>query len=792
VTEFSLTSEQKRAVEYSNGPLMIIAGAGTGKTTVITQRILHIISSGLATPDEILALTFTEKASKDMQQRVDELLPLGSLTNWILTFHSFCDRILRQEGIHIGLNSNYKLFTEAEKIQFMREHIFDFSLNYFRPLGNPIKFVTSCLQHFSRLQDENITPAEYLSWCDTKKQTISSTEEEFSHAQYTELANAYKTYESLKLEYDYLDFGDLIMRTIQLFRERPNVLHQYQKQFRYILVDEFQDTNFAQCELAFLLSGLTGNITIVGDDDQSIYRFRGASLSNMQSFRSKYPHCEIVVLTQNYRSGQHILDASYKLINNNNPDRLEVTEHIDKKLKAVFPIQDDIVFFHTHRAEDEVDRVIEEIRRLVEKEQYDFRDIAILVRANAHADMFVHALEREGIPHQFLGPTKLFQTKVISFLVSYLRLLTDPEDSSSAFQLFSYPFFSIPTKDVLSLFLYSQKHSVSFLDAVRDLSSFSIPDTSKLAITTLLAHIDAGMSSLLTKTAGQILYDFVQNTGYLSQLSNPKDKEQELEFQNVSLFFQKLKSYETDHSDSKVFAVLEWITLHSELGESPSGASLDWSEENAISLLTVHSSKGLEFPVVFLVTLVSQRFPSVSRVDTLPIPEDLIKERLPNGDFHIQEERRLFYVGMTRAKEKLYLTASDYYGEAKREKALSPFITEALGDSIDAGFVKKKPDLVSSDSEGSDKPSVVLTHLSYSQIETFLICPLHYQLKYLYHIPTPASASQSFGITIHRIVNFILLFEANQVAIRLADIFLVVCHASIILPKAACTRNSAN
>jgi len=251
-----LNKEQLEAIRHKGGPFLIIAGAGTGKTTVITERIKHLIQKGLAKPSEILALTFTEKASVEMQERVDIAMPYGYTQMWISTFHSFCDRILRSQALHIGLNPNYKLNTEAESTQFVRKNLFKFDLNYFRPLGNPNKFIGGMLQHFSRLQDEDIVPNEYISWAKAQSSNVKTQneDEKIEMAKWLELANAYKAYDELKTKEGAMDFGDLIIKTLQLFRQRQNVLREYQKQFSHVLVDEFQDTNVAQYELLKLLA----------------------------------------------------------------------------------------------------------------------------------------------------------------------------------------------------------------------------------------------------------------------------------------------------------------------------------------------------------------------------------------------------------------------------------------------------------------------------------------------------------------------------------------------------------
>jgi len=766
-----LNKEQKETVEFGSGPLLIIAGAGTGKTTVITERIKHLISSELAKPQEILALTFTEKAAREMETRVDEIMPYGYTQMWIMTFHSFCDRVLRTEALHIGLDPRYKLMTEADATALVRKSLFKFDLDYFRPLGNPTKFISGILQHFSRLQDEDISPAEYFRWAQNHNSRLrrsyggqaklkSENSEEIK--KWKELAGAYRTYDEVKVKENVMDFGDLITKTLKLFRDRPNVLKEYREKFKYILVDEYQDTNFAQNELVKLLAGKKGNVTVVADDDQSIYRFRGAAISNIVQFRKSFPKTRVITLIQNYRSTQEILDKAYQLIQNNNPDRLEVVEKVDKKLVSqVAKDGESIKFIHEVRVENEAEAVAKEVTKLLSYKdiKYQYKDFAMLVRANNHAEPFIRAFQRHLIPYQFLGPGRLFRQSEIVDLISYLRVLYNFEDSVSLYRVLSIEYFDISARDLAKIGNFAKRYNLSMFEACEKIDELFVTDETKEKIKNMVGLVNKHLKLVRKETAGQILYYFLRDTGLIEKLVNPNSAEAQKEALNISKFFDKLKSYEVDHEDATVTTVVDWLDLSTELGESPLAADSDWTDINAVNILTVHSSKGLEFPVVFLVNLVGQRFPSTERSEQIPIPEDLIKEILPQGDFHLEEERRLFYVGMTRAKERLYFTASDYYGEGKREKKLSPFIFETLGDEViaseqstmgtqqlsflDYQSVKQITD--------ARQPTTKLhvDYLSYSQIETFRVCPLHYKLGYILRIPTPPSASQSFGTSIH-------------------------------------------
>jgi len=779
-----LNEEQVQAIEHGDGPLLVIAGAGTGKTTVITERIKHLIAAKKALPSQILALTFTEKASREMEERVDRALDYGVAHLWISTFHAFSDRVLKSHGIHIGLDPGYVLMTEADTIQFFRTHLFEFSLDYFRPLGNPTKFIRGMIQHFSRLKDEDISPEEYAKWVgtleDTKEEDTDS--KQFTRKQYEELSQAYNVYETLKQKNSFCDYADLISGTLRLFRERPNILAEYQSLFHYILIDEFQDTNYAQNEIAVLLAGKNKNITVVGDDDQAIYRWRGAAVSNIMHFRQTFPKAKMVVLTKNYRSTREILEKSYTLIQNNNPDRLEVVESVNKKLTSMRRLDGKPVeFLYAERVENEASLVAKKIEHLVSTGTYQYNDIAVLVRANNHSEPFVRALSRGGIPYQFLGPGQLFRQSEIKDLIAYLTLLTNVRDNVAFYRVLTMDWLEMQPRDIAIIVSMSRMHGVSFFEVAEQIAgtipihednpqkgqiSYKpiIPEhitaEGKKKITILIEMVYRHLTKIRTDSAGQILYYFLQDSGTLTRLASYKTEKEEKTATNIAKFFDKLKTHETEHEDASVFAVIDWINLSMNLGESPLASDVDWSETNAVTILTIHSAKGLEFPVVFVVNLVAARFPTVERREQIPISDPLIKEVLPTGDYHMEEERRLFYVAMTRARDELYVTAAKFYGEGKREKKLSPFIAEILG------FEEMKKMHVNTDKaiaqlsifeweqkeEKEIKNSVKqkIAYLSYSQLSTFNTCPLQYKYRYVTKIPVLPSAALSFGDTIHK------------------------------------------
>ncbi len=789
-----LNKEQLQAVTHGTGPLLIIAGAGTGKTTVITKRIEHLIIEKEISPSNILALTFTEKAAQEMETRIDQILPYGYSQMWIETFHAFCDRILRQEAIHIGLNPKYDLMTEAESLLFLRKHLFDFDLKYFRPLGNPMKFLQGMLQHFSRLKDDDITPEQYVEYANViarkNDEAISDgiaaslsaprndgDEEEIQKTR--ELAAAFKKYEELKAIEGVMDFSDLISNVLKLFRTRKSVLKKYQELFKYVLVDEFQDTNYAQNEMAILLAGDAQNITVVGDDDQSIYKWRGAAISNMLQFRSHFNDVTIVTLNKNYRSTQQILDSAYKMIQFNNPDRLEVKEKIDKRLIAMRDSStspqndkgDAVEFIYADRGEDEAEEVARKIKEEVKKTNRPYNEFAILVRANDHATPFQRSLERAKIPYQFLGPGHLFQQEEIKDLVAYLHTLTNFEDTSSLYRVVTMPIFDVAARDVAALLNLAKKNNSSLFEAMEQAAELSLTQDGKDKIVRITDMLKKHLSLVPRETAGQILYYFFADSGLLGHYLDPRSVRTEKEAENVAKFFNKLQSYAANHTDASVFAVVDWLDLSMELGESPMSAEVDWTRNNAVNILTIHSSKGLEFPFVFVTNLVTQRFPSRDRREQIPVPQDIIREELPTAEDNLQEERRLFYVAITRAKDKLYLTASRMYGDGKRERKISPFVIETVGDKVIEKLLKKQTvksssqqlsllevfnaniqeDTSKSSSSQFSVPSsqFIPTYISYSQLQTFIACPLHYKLRYILNVPTPPTPALSYGVSVH-------------------------------------------
>lgn len=758
-----LNDEQKEAVEYGDGPLLIIAGAGTGKTTVITQRIVYLISSKKARPEEILALTFTEKAASEMEERVDILLPYGYSDVWISTFHSFGDRILRENALELGLTPDFRVLSRPEQAIFFKEHIFDFPLSYYRPLGNPTKHIEAILKVISRAKDEDITPEEYLNYAEGLKNEASLKEDkelEESALKQREIALTYKKYQELMVREGFIDFGDQVNLTLKLFRDHPSILRKYQERFRYILVDEFQDTNYAQFELLRVLAERNRNITVVGDDDQSIYKFRGAAISNILNFMNYYPDAKQIVLTKNYRSGQCLLDSAYRLIQHNNPDRLEVKNRIMKRLSALeegLPIS----FLHYDTVSNEADGVAKLIEEKVAS-GCRYKDIAILVRSNNDADPFLRSLNMKGIPFRFTGNRGLYTRPEVKLLISFLKAISRFDDSISLYHLASSELYGLKGYDLILCMNRASRRNQSLhyifshLNEIPELEEVSIEG--KATIQKIIQDIERYVELSKNLPTGQLLYTFLTESGYLLRLAQDGSPKADEKIQNIARFFEIVKNFGYIATLDRVPQFVDHLDLLIEAGDDPAAAEADLDAE-AVQVMTIHKAKGLEFLVVFMVGLVERKFPTDRRSDPIELPEPLIKEILPTGNFHMEEERRLFYVGMTRAKKELYLTSAKDYG-GQRARKLSKFVREALDLPDTAERVLKTSPLEALKGFLPRSEEAISEHLhedgvlplSPYQIDDFRTCPLKYKYIHVLRVPILQHHTVIYGMAIHEAI----------------------------------------
>ncbi|MDP3244516.1 MAG: UvrD-helicase domain-containing protein [bacterium] len=801
-----LNNEQKEAVTHKEGPLLIVAGAGTGKTTVVTKRLAWLILNNFAAPEQVLAMTFTDKAAGEMEERVDRLLPYGYVDLWVSTFHAFCERVLKAHAIDIGLSSDFKLLNQTEQWLLLRQNLEKLNLDYYRPLGNPTKFIHALLKHFSRAKDEAVRPAEYLEYVKNLKLNadaenviartphlrgtkqshqlkdkiaafppVARNDENNDIHRLEEVANAYHVYQQLLLDNNALDFGDLINYTLELFQKRPKILEQYRQQFKYILVDEFQDTNWAQYELIKILAAPSNNLAVVGDDDQSIYKFRGASVSNILQFKQDFPSSQGIVLVKNYRNKQNILDTAYNFIQQNNPYRLEYklkSSNLSKKLSAQTGAEG---IFQQIIAEDYLDEAKKIAATMIDLHKKDkdasWNDYAVLVRANSYAEPLMKVFSDIGLPFNFVASRGLYAKTIVMDILAYLKLLDNYHESPALYRVLNLPVFALPVESVIVLNHYAFKKSVSLYEALKNASMMpEISAETRNKINDLLAMIGKHTALARTANVSKVTLAFLEDSGYLKKLVNQDSQQAQTEVNFLRQFYKKIQDFETAALEPTVKNFMETFKLELEAGEEGNLENDLEQGPEAVKIMTIHSAKGLEFRYVFLANMVDKRFPATERRDPIELPTALVKEILPEGDVHLQEERRLFYVALTRAKEGVFLTRALDYGGVRAKKP-SRFLYEL-------GLVKEEGKKQTKKKESADDfqkreplaagKSDLLAHLppyfSYTQYRAFKSCPLQYKFAHILKIPVQGRAPFSFGHSLHRALYdfYHLLLEQNQ------------------------------
>ncbi len=774
-----LNDAQLQAVTHGDGPLLIVAGAGTGKTTVLTRRYQYLLQQPQVTTESILALTFTEKAAGEMEDRVLKLMPVGAYDFWISTFHGFCQRILQDHALEIGLSTPFRLLTPTDCWLLLRRHLPELPLKAYRPLGNPTKFLRALVQHISRAKDEGVTADRYAEFAANIPLEVPADGEVEEKERLQELAQLYQAYEKILREEGCLDFGDLILQTLRLLKERPLILEKYRKQFHYVLVDEFQDTNWAQYELVKLLAGPRKNLTVVGDDDQAIYKFRGASLANILQFRDDYPEAKTVALTKNYRSKKEILDTAYASISKNNPNRLEVKladTGLSKRLEAEMGEggTSTVELLWARTIEQEADKVIEQIERIKRTDpSATWNDMAILTRSNDGAEAFVRAMERSRIPFQFMALRGLYAKPAVIDIVSLLTLLDVRTDSTIVWRALTLDCYSIGASDIAELLGFANRKGWPLWNVIRDASTaetgvFVSPEGRK-GLQRLYRDVE-GLSEMARRAQPfQIFQTLLDKTGYLAYVLRMGERDRTETLRHVSGFADRIRRYEQVTHAPTLHGFLEEYRMEIESGEE---GALDSDPEaegpDMVKILTVHAAKGLEFRFVFVVSMVDQRFPTRARSEAIPLPDGLVQERLPEGNAHLEEERRLFYVALTRAKERLFLTGGYEYGGARDKKPsaflaeidLTPPPKEALVQQEVVELLKSSSDNAKEELAKDLALYPLKRRFSFTQLAAFRKCPLQYKYSHIYRIPTLGSYQRSFGQSIH--LTFQKIFQLHQ------------------------------
>ncbi len=766
--DLKLNKEQKEAIEYGEGPLLIVAGAGTGKTTVLTQRAFYLLEKKNLKADNVLALTFTEKAANEMEERLDRILPYGYADLWVMTFHGFCQRILEDNGLDIGLPSNFKVLDQTGIWMLIRKNLDRFDLDYYQPLGNPTKFIKEMIKHFSRCKDELIQPQDYLDYAEKVRLNQgqrADEETQFETKRLEEIANAYHTYQQILLDEEVLDFGDLINYCFKLFKERPNILKKYREQFKYILVDEFQDTNYAQYELVKLLSHPKNNITVVGDDDQSIYAFRGSSMNNILGFKKDYPQTKEIFLTQNYRSAQNVLDLAYDFIQQNNPNRLEIKlsqgkNKLSKKLRAFSIETGEIEVIRAQTENDEVKELIQKIHQILKKEKgLSWNDFAILVRSNSQAKPFTIGLEEANIPYNFVASSGLYEKEIVMDIMAYLKLLDNYHESSAVWRVLNLKCFDINPHQAVNFSHMARKKTVSLYEVIKNHHVYlKLSENTIKAIEKITGLVDKHSRLISEQSVWKIIWAFLIDSGYLKWIDALNEARKQEIFSYLNQFYRKVQVFEKGSNSPKVKDFLEFFKLEIESGEKGKLASSIDDGPESVKVMTVHGAKGLEFKYVFVAGLVDKRFPSLERSEKIQIPNELIKETLLEGDVHLQEERRLFYVAMTRAKKGLYFTwALDYGG--MRLKRPSIFLKELNLIKLEEDLAKdnqidfnKLSSEISEDTRKINKEDLqklLPKQFSFSQLTAYNTCPRQYYYAHILKIPTLGKHVFSYGRSMH-------------------------------------------
>ncbi|WP_458414924.1 DNA helicase PcrA [Schinkia sp. CFF1] len=635
-----LNPEQQAAVRATEGPLLIMAGAGSGKTRVLTHRIAYLMSEKDVAPWNILAITFTNKAAREMKERVSKIVGPTAEEIWISTFHSMCVRILRRDIDRIGYNRNFSILDTTDQLSVIKKILKEKN-------KDPKKFdPKSILGTISGAKNELVTAEEYAKTTGDYYQNT--------------VAEVYSAYQDRLKKNQSLDFDDLIMMTIQLFDRVPEVLEFYQRKFQYIHVDEYQDTNRAQYMLVKLMAARFKNLCVVGDSDQSIYRWRGADIANILSFEKDYPNATVIMLEQNYRSTKRILEAANTVIENNanrKPKKLWTENDEGKKL----------VYYRGDNERDEAHFVAGKIKELVDEGKYSQQDLAILYRTNAQSRVMEEVLLKSNIQYTIVGGTKFYDRKEIKDLLAYLRLIANPDDDISLARIINVPKRGIGASTLDKVADYAVQAGLSIYEALNEVDFIGL---SARFTNTLIEFRDQirnwnQMQEFLSVT--ELVEEILEKTGYRDMLKAEKTLEAEGRLENIDEFLSVTKNFEKTNEDKSLVSFLTDLALIADIDQ------VDEEEENsqdAVILMTLHSAKGLEFPVVFLMGMEEGVFPhSRSLMD----------------DEEMEEERRLAYVGITRAENELFLTNArmrTLFGRTQMN-AVSRFIGEIPGELVE-------------------------------------------------------------------------------------------------------------
>lgn len=626
----TLNPMQKEAVLHTEGPLLILAGAGSGKTRVLTHRIAYLIEEKEVNPWNILAITFTNKAAGEMRERVDSLVGFGAENIWVSTFHSTCVRILRRYIEHLGYTTSFSIYDSDDQKTLMKQ--------VFKTLDIDTKQYKerSVLGIISSVKDKLISPEEFLL----------NAGQDFRQKKVGEI---YREYQNQLKKNNALDFDDLIVKTVELFQNDSQILDYYQERFRYIMVDEYQDTNTAQFKLISLLASKYGNLCVVGDDDQSIYRFRGADIENILSFEQTFPGARVIKLEQNYRSTQNILDAANGVIRHNRGRK-------EKSLWTANGTGDEILFKQFDDARDEADYIARQIR----DSEFSYQDQAVLYRTNAQSRLLEERCIFYNVPYRLVGGVNFYQRKEIKDILAYLKTVANGVDDLSVLRIINVPKRGIGATSMGRVTMFASEHGMSLYSALRE--ARMVPGLGKAVekIGRFISQMECfrAMAQSEEYSIQDLIEAILEETGYEEELKAEGEIEAETRMENIQELINKAAAYEEDSQHPSLDEFLEQVALVADID------NVD-SSEDRVTLMTLHSAKGLEFPKVYLAGMEDGLFPGMMAVSS-DDPTDM------------EEERRLCYVGITRAKKELVITAARKrmtHGETRYCK-LSRFVEE--------------------------------------------------------------------------------------------------------------------
>ena len=636
----TLNPMQQEAVRCTEGPLLILAGAGSGKTRVLTHRAAYLIGERHVNPWNIMAITFTNKAAGEMRERVDKLVGLGSESIWVSTFHSTCVRILRRFIEALGYGKNFSIYDSDDQRTLMKQvfHLLNVEPKQFKE--------RQVLGVISHAKDQLIGPEEFLLNAG-------------SDFRLKKTGEIYQEYQRQLKRNNALDFDDLIVKTVELFRTNPQILEYYQDRFRYIMVDEYQDTNMAQFQLVKLLAAKYRNLCVVGDDDQSIYRFRGADIRNILSFEESFPGAKVVKLEQNYRSTQNILDAANEVIRNNQGRK-------EKRLWTANETGAPVRFYQFDTAREEADFVLSQIR----KSDFSLKDQAVLYRTNAQSRLFEERCIFYNIPYRLVGGVNFYQRREIKDVLAYLKIIANGEDDLATLRVINVPKRGIGAASMNKVTVFASVNQLSLYEALEDAKM--VPGLGKAVgkIEGFVKQIEAlrAMAGPGGCSIKDLIEGVLEQTGYAKELEQEGEEEAKERLANIGELVNKAAAFEAESGSRSLDEFLEQVALVADVD------SLNQSEER-VTLMTLHSAKGLEFPKVYLAGMEEELFPSAMAVFS-PDPTDL------------EEERRLCYVGITRAQKELVLTAARkrmVNGET-RWHAVSRFVDELPQEQAELEF----------------------------------------------------------------------------------------------------------